>query len=130
MTIKMTDPSEIDFFEKICAFSKKDKETVRDVLKAILLTTTACAYSDIKDVYIPYVAKFSIDYKDIIKTDKNGKSWSTTDVKINAEPMQALINEITAINEGEEPESFSDNKNSITLKIYEILDVYEGVDEE
>jgi len=91
MSIKLASPEEVDFLEQICAMSKKDKETVRDVLRSLLMVTTANLYFEKDTIYIPYLCKLKIKYEDVIRTNKiTSKCWHTTDIKIDAEPLTAL----------------------------------------
>jgi len=124
MSLKMSSAEEIDFFEQICAISKKDKDTVRDVLKSLLMVTTANLYFDKDEIYIPYLCKLKIKYEDAIRVNnKTARAWSTTDISVTAEPLTALIKEIVAINEGDDPESLQHLDNSIAMKMSQLLEV-------
>lgn len=83
------------FLDKICAVSSKDKNTVKDVLKALLMCTTIEIYADSKEMVIPYMCKLKIDYMDNYKEDKH-----SVVVHLEATPCEGLINEIAAIQEG------------------------------
>jgi hypothetical protein len=126
----MSSAEELDFYEQICAISKKDKETVRDILRAILMVATANLYFDKDEIIIPYLCKLKIAYSDAIRVNKKtSKCWSTTDISITAEPMTALIKEIVSINEGDDPESLYHLDNRIAMKMSQLLEVVESEQE-
>jgi hypothetical protein len=128
--MKMSDACELDFFEQICTVSKKDKETVRDILRSILMVTTANLYFDKTEIVIPYLCKLNIKYEDAIRINKKtSKCWSTTDISITAEPLTALIKEIVALNEGDDPESLQHLDNSIAMKMSQLLEVVDDGEE-
>jgi hypothetical protein len=87
---------EKDAFEKLCAISEKDKKTVMDVLISILVMTTKADYNDESEITIPLLCNLKFDYKDELTS-----RGMLTKVLLEATPNQALINEFSAISEGE-----------------------------
>ena len=83
-------------FEKLCAISEKDKKTVVDVLVSLLVMTTKADYNDENEIIIPFLCNLKFNYKDEL-TSKG----MITKVSLEATPNQALINEFSAISEGE-----------------------------
>lgn len=80
--------------QKICAVAKKDKSVVYDLLYSILLYMTKELYKGNKTITIPFVCTLNIEEKDVLNTKDNVIEKKVT---LSAEPLQALIDEITAI---------------------------------
>lgn len=131
--LKLKSELEKDFFDTICAISGKDKETVREVLRSLLLTIVANVYTqeekEVK-VCIPYICDLLISYKDVIRKDEDSnKSWREVKVDLKADPVYALQKEIEFIHEGEDPPSLLYLEDKLKRRINEILDLPDDEDE-
>ena len=125
--LKLKSDMEKDFFDTICAISEFKKDTVREVLRAVLLTIVANIYaqnSKTVKVNIPYICDLDISYADVIRKDEEtGKSWREVKVDLNANPANALYKEIEFIHEGEDPPSLLYLEAKLKRRIEDILDL-------
>lgn len=80
---------EKNFLDKICAVSCKDVNTVRDVLRAILIVSAKEVYAGSKTVNIPYVCRLALD------------TTSSDTVRLSAEPNDNFVKEVKAILSGD-----------------------------
>lgn len=117
-------PEEKDFFEKICAVSRKDKATVKEVLLALLYVSTKQSYSakfskaEYAEITIPYICSLKWKYKD--KFVGNG---ITTEVEMLATASNALKRELSCISDGETTPTEKYIKNLISNHIDEVLEL-------
>lgn len=129
--MKMTSDEDY-FFEMICTNSGKDINTVREVLRAILISTILTIYNqydkdkeknnklkeNFVEFFIPYICKLKIDYS---KDEPKGK-YVVTNVNLSAVPSPTLIKEIYNILENKTLDLEKNIKNEINLKINNILE--------
>jgi len=125
--MKMTSNEKV-FLDKIVADSGESIDTVRNVLRAMLISILKEVYaiygnSDNKDkvfteYFIPYILKLSIGCKNVLTKDEGEK----TQIMLECEPSISLSKEVNRIfcNESLEMEEFF--KRSISLSLMEILD--------
>ena len=117
---------EKEFLQRICAISKKDKQTVKDVLLSLLMVSTIEIYKETNTIIIPYICSLKVEHFDKM-TPKGVK----VEVVLEAIPSTALIEEITAVSEGEITPSEKYVKKQI-FKIFLdllVLDDVELIDE-
>jgi hypothetical protein len=107
---------EKNWIDNIVAISCKDKNTVKDVLKALLKAITLEMFSENYNVCIPYLCNLQIEYSD--KITENGLK---TDVRLIAEPNEALIQEIEKIIEGEMPPTHLSHYQQLSEKILDTV---------
>lgn len=129
--MKMTSEEDY-FFEMICANSGKDLSTVREVLRAVLISTIMTIYNqydkdqqresnkreNFVEFIIPYICKLKIDYS----SDKPTGKYVVTNVNLSAIPSPTLIKEIYNILEDKTLDLEKNIKNGINLKINNILE--------
>lgn len=118
--MKVSD-KEKEFFEKLCAISEKDKKTVKDVLISLLVIMTKADYMGDNEIVIPFICSLRFDYNDVL-TSKG----MLTKVGLVAEPMQALINEFSAISEGETTPSEKYYKKRIFNSVKSTLEIIDS----
>lgn len=116
--MKMT-PTEKDFLNKIAVISAKDVSTVRDVLRAILKSVTMELMCKSDKFIIPYLCEFKIEHYEKIRK----KRYVETVVKLRAKPSQTLVNEITAVSEGEVSPTGNYIKNQIMKTFQNLLEL-------
>lgn len=104
--------------EKLSSILKKDKTIVRDVLISILMGMTLEIYNDNDEIIIPYICKLKLDAVDI-----STKKGMYTQVKLQAEPLPALIEEINAIRSGETTPTEEFIKRGIFKEFQSLLDL-------
>lgn len=129
--MKMTSEEDY-FFEMICANSGKDLNTVRDVLKSILIATMITIYNqydkdkqkesikrqNFVEFDIPYMCKLRIDYNG----ERPSGKYVVTNVNLSAIPSPSLIKEIYNVLEDKTLDLENIVKNGIDLKINNILE--------
>jgi len=115
---------EKDFFEKICAVSRKDKATVKEVLLAILFVATKQSYAakyskkEFVELTIPYICSLKWKYK-----DKFVGTGVTTNVEMDAVASNALIRELSCISDDVTTPTENYIKNLIANHIDDILEL-------
>jgi hypothetical protein len=118
------DNVEKEFIEKIAAISGKDKSVIKEVLKALLIASTLEIYAAMNEdeqiLIIPYTCKCIVRYCDKCEDDVTG-----TKVSIEAQPSQALIEEISNISEGNITPTERQIRRHIIKDIQQILDINE-----
>ena len=92
-------PQESNAFDKIVSLSSKDKNSVRDVMFAILTYATLESFNEEdNEIIIPYLCSLKINYDEV--PNEKGIESSVT---ITAKPSAMLLKEFVAIKNGEEP---------------------------
>ncbi len=113
---------EKNFIENIVAISALDKKSVKNFFRSLLMASTMAIYADENEIVIPYLCKIKIDYHDV--TTSTGTKPKVT---LTAEPCDELIEEITAISEGNQPPSKKYIKKEISEELKNQLEI-EDVD--
>lgn len=97
--MKVSD-KEKPWFDKLQSLCKRDKKTIKDVLISILTMMTLEEYEGNDEVVIPYIGTIKFNYND--ETTSKGR---ITKVTLEMEPSQTMINEFSAISDGEKTPS-------------------------
>lgn len=109
---------EKEAIEKISAISSKDKNTVKDVLKALLMYSTLEVYASIHEdeqtFVIPYLCTCHASYY-----ESNSKFL----VELNAEPNQAFTKEVSSIAQGDITPSEKFIRKQIVKCVGDIIDI-------
>ena len=122
MALKMG-PEEKVYLDKLVATSGRDIATVRDILRAILILFSVEAYSGEEEATIPYIGKIKFQLVDKYLPSKG----SYTDVSLSAEPCISLVEELTAICNGDStPITDAFFKENVLTTFKEILEIDEG----
>lgn len=125
--MKMTSEEKI-FLDKVVADSGQDLLTVRNVLRAILVSILKEVYANyynsenknkvIIEYSIPYILKMSIGCKNILTKDDGEK----TQVILDCEPSISLYKEINRIFDDKTLETEEFFKKEIAYHLMKILD--------
>jgi len=122
MALKMS-PEEKVYLDMLVGISGKDITTVREILRAILILFSRECYAGEEEVTIPYIGKVNFSF-----VDKYLPSRGTyTDVMMEIDPCISLVEELTAVCNGE-PTPTTDNfyKKNVLTKFRDILGIEEG----
>ena len=116
--------------EKICAISGKDRNTVKDVLKALLIMSTLEIYMSVNEdshkIIIPYLCNLDISQSERVSTEKGGYIHVELDAHIN----EGLQEEIQNIAVGNLTPSKQFIKKKIVRNLQNILEIDEELEDE
>jgi len=120
MALKMS-PEEKVYLDKLVAISGKDINTIREVLRAILILFSVEAYAGEEEAIIPYIGKFKFYLLDKYLPSRG----SYTDVNFEMEPCISLIEELVAICDGDSTPTEEFFKKNVLTSIKDILEIGE-----
>lgn len=104
------------FLDKISAISAKDINTVRDVMRGLLMASALEVHAGNSVINIPYICKLTIDVQQC--EDKKKKET----VVLTAEPNDTLIKEIITIKNGDTAPSEEHLKKEIHKTLNMLLE--------
>ena len=113
MTVLINDEKLI--MDKISAISKRDRQSVRDVMLSLLMCMTIEMYGDNFELYIPYIAKLFVEVKK--HDDLN------VEILMRAEPSKAFIAELQAILNNENTPTEMYVKKQIGQKFHSLMNL-------
>lgn len=127
--MRLDNDFEKDALEKISVLSGKSPTIVKEVLQSVLIMCTLEIYKQEKknienifEIYLPYICKL------VLSCTENGLEKKIT---LKTIPAKALIEEVTAIMDGDETPTIKFIKNQIKKNIDSLLEVpeLESIDE-
>jgi len=121
MALKMS-PEEKVYLDKLVAISGKDINTIRDVLRSILILFSVEAYAGEEEVTIPYIGKFRFYLLDKYLPSKG----SYTDVSLEVDPCISLVEELVAICNGDSTPTEEFFKKNVFTSMKDILEIEES----
>jgi hypothetical protein len=123
MTLKMS-PEEKVFLSRMVSFSGKDISVIRDVMRSLLHLFTTDFYAGEKSTIIPYIGSVKVNLIDSYSPAKG----SYTKINLKMEPSASLIEDLTAVNEGNWPPSGDFFKKSTESNLEKILEIDESME--
>jgi hypothetical protein len=107
------------FMRKIAALARKDKDTIRDVMLALLKMCTIEFYSGKKEIIIPHICRLKISVKQV-QTQYSGIK---EEVVLEATPARAFIEEFFATQKGVITPTEKYLKRQIDQKFQDLLKI-------
>lgn len=120
MALKMS-PEERVYLEKLVAFSGKDINTVRCILRSILVLFVHELYGDEKEAIIPYIGNFKWSFSSKTTPAKGTHTY----LKLKTDPCRALDENMAAVYEGNKPDCLEFFEKQRNIAIEETLEVEE-----
>ena len=122
------------FIDTVSAIASRDKNTVKDILRALLIASTVHLYESIEldgkdecDLIIPYIGKIHLEY-----FEHNSDEGTGTKLKLSVIPSDALIEEVSCIVSGDTTPSENFIKRQIVKYIQSVVELEDceiGIDD-
>lgn len=121
MKLKMSQEEKI-YLDQLVAISGLKMDSIREVLRAILISFSIGVYAQDDEIIIPYIGKFKCSFVDKFTPTKG----TFTKVILKASPCESLTAELSAINEGDLPPSKDYFQNNVLTSIRDVLEIEES----